>query len=185
MNDNNKNVEYQESLDSRIEKPTRCVLRRLPSRISTTVISAHSVGDPIGELESAVVLGFVTNAGFLDSASSTRDGMRRCLADEFSFTLRFSPKRGNQRTSKARQSRREGGKIFGSGSRAPNRNFGSFVKNPCGGHGPRQYLLLRCRRLPTGVNLNFQRMQEFGSLNGLIDLRTRGAPSFQTPMRTG
>ncbi len=56
----------------------------------------------------------MTNGGFLDS--NTADGMRQVLADEFSaiYVLNL---RGNQRTA-GEQSRREGGKIFGSGSRA-------------------------------------------------------------------
>ena len=61
------------------------------------------------------VIGFVTNAGFIDSGSA--DGLRKCLADEFSSIYVFHL-RGNQRTS-GELSRKEGGKIFGSGSRAP------------------------------------------------------------------
>ncbi|MFK2876398.1 DEAD/DEAH box helicase [Rhodanobacter hydrolyticus] len=61
------------------------------------------------------VIGFVTNAGFLDSG--TCDGLRKCLVSEFSNIYVFHL-RGNQRTS-GDVSRREGGKIFGGGSRAP------------------------------------------------------------------
>jgi predicted helicase len=73
----------------------------------------------------AGVIGFVTNAGFLDS--STSDGLRKCLADEFSSLYMFHL-RGNQRTS-GETSRKEGGKIFGSGSRAPIA-ISILVKNP-------------------------------------------------------
>ena len=45
------------------------------------------------------------------------DGFRKCLEDEFSAVYVFNL-RGNQRTS-GETSRREGGKIFGSGSRTP------------------------------------------------------------------
>ena len=45
------------------------------------------------------------------------DGMRKCVAEEFASVHVFHL-RGNQRT-QGEQSRREGGKIFGSGSRAP------------------------------------------------------------------
>lgn len=60
------------------------------------------------------VVAFVTNGGWLDS--NTADGMRLSLADEFSdiYVLNL---RGNQRTA-GEQSRREGGKVFGGGSRA-------------------------------------------------------------------
>ena len=61
------------------------------------------------------VIAFVSNAGWLDSAPAC--GMRRCLAEEFSSIYVYHLK-GNQRTS-GEQSRREGGKIFGAGSRAP------------------------------------------------------------------
>jgi len=45
------------------------------------------------------------------------DGLRKCLVDEYS-QLYILNLRGNQRTS-GEESRREGGKIFGSGSRTP------------------------------------------------------------------
>ena len=60
------------------------------------------------------VVAFVTNGGFLDS--NTADGMRQTLAEEFSAIHVFNL-RGNQRTA-GEQSRREGGKVFGAGSRA-------------------------------------------------------------------
>ena len=71
------------------------------------------------------VIGFVTNAGFIDT--NTADGLRKCLVDEFSSLYIFHL-RGNQRTSGER-SRQEGGKIFGSGSRAPIA-ISILVKNP-------------------------------------------------------
>lgn len=61
------------------------------------------------------VIGFVTNAGWVDGNAT--DGFRKCLAEEFSKIYVFHL-RGNQRTS-GELSRKEGGKIFGSGSRAP------------------------------------------------------------------
>src|SRR5690606_19730241 len=71
------------------------------------------------------IVGFVTNAGFLEGAAGS--GIRRCLADEFS-TIYVFHLRGNQRT-QGEQSRREGGKIFGGGSRAPIA-ISLLVKNP-------------------------------------------------------
>lgn len=61
------------------------------------------------------VIGFVTNGGWIDGNAT--DGMRKCLEEEFSNIYVFNL-RGNQRTS-GEVSRREGGKIFGQGSRAP------------------------------------------------------------------
>lgn len=60
------------------------------------------------------VIGFVVNGGFIDSKSA--DGFRKCVAKEFSH-LYVLNLRGNQRTS-GEVSKKEGGKIFDSGSRA-------------------------------------------------------------------
>ncbi|MFP8920004.1 DEAD/DEAH box helicase [Megasphaera indica] len=71
------------------------------------------------------IIGFVSNAGWLDGAAM--DGMRYCLEHEFSSIYIFNL-RGNQRTS-GEMSRKEGGKIFGSGSRTPVA-ITILVKNP-------------------------------------------------------
>ena len=60
------------------------------------------------------IVGFVTNSGFLDGKSF--DGFRKVVAQEFHSVYVYDI-RGNQRTS-GEVSRREGGKVFGSGSRA-------------------------------------------------------------------
>ena len=61
------------------------------------------------------VLAFVTNASWINAA--TADGVRKSLTDEFSAIDIFHL-RGNQYT-QGEVSRREGGKIFGEGSRTP------------------------------------------------------------------
>ena len=71
------------------------------------------------------VVGFVTSGGFLEAA--TTDGMRKVLAAEFTNIYVFHL-RGNQRT-QGELSRKEGGKIFGSGSRSPIA-ISILVKNP-------------------------------------------------------
>ena len=71
------------------------------------------------------VMGLVTNAGWLDGAAM--DGLRKCFEEEFSKIYVFNL-RGTQRT-QGETSRREGGKIFGSGSRAPI-SITILVKNP-------------------------------------------------------
>ena len=58
---------------------------------------------------------YVTNAGWLDG--NTMDGLRKCFQKEFSNIYVYNL-HGNQRT-KGEESRPEGGKIFGSGSRTP------------------------------------------------------------------
>lgn len=71
------------------------------------------------------VIAFVTNGGFVER--STFGGMRQTLAEEFSDIYVFNL-RGNQRTA-GEQSRREGGKVFGQGSRATVA-ITLLVKNP-------------------------------------------------------
>ena len=60
------------------------------------------------------IVGFVTNSGFLEGKSF--DGFRKTLVQEF-HSIYVYDLRGNQRTS-GEISQREGGKVFGSGSRA-------------------------------------------------------------------
>jgi len=61
------------------------------------------------------IISFVSNGGWLDGDSTA--GLRKSLEEEFSKIYIFNL-RGNQRTS-GELSRREGGKIFDSGSRTP------------------------------------------------------------------
>ncbi len=78
--------------------------------------------DRVGE---SGIVGFVTNAGFLEA--NTADGLRKCLADEFSSIYIFHL-RGNART-QGELRRKEKDNIFGSGSRAPIA-ISILVKNP-------------------------------------------------------
>ena len=66
-------------------------------------------------LDGGGVIGFVTNSSWIDA--NAFDGLRKCFAKDFSAIYVFNL-RGNQRT-QGEVSKREGGKIFGSGSRAP------------------------------------------------------------------
>ncbi|MBH2030524.1 MAG: DEAD/DEAH box helicase [Moraxellaceae bacterium] len=122
-NDNNANVKYP-FLDSRIEETyanyTTATLKN--SLYDSYIRAIRWASDRIKDRG---VIGFVTNGGYIDSNSA--DGLRKCLADEFS-SLYFFHLRGNQRTSGER-SRQEGGKIFGGGSRAPI-VIAVLVKNP-------------------------------------------------------
>lgn len=66
-------------------------------------------------IEGNGIIGYVTNGSFIDSNSD--DGLRACLESEFSYIYIINL-RGNQRT-QGEESRKEGGKIFGGGSRTP------------------------------------------------------------------
>ncbi|SCB71089.1 DEAD/DEAH box helicase [Bacillus mycoides] len=61
------------------------------------------------------VIGFVSNGSFIDS--QVTDGLRKSWYEEFNYIYIFNL-RGDQRT-QGEISRKEGGKIFGSGSRTP------------------------------------------------------------------
>jgi predicted helicase len=71
------------------------------------------------------IICFVSNGAWLDGNST--DGFRKAVEKEFSSIYIFNL-RGNQRTS-GELSRKEGGKIFGSGSRTPI-SITLLVKNP-------------------------------------------------------
>jgi len=132
-NDNNANIDYP-ALDARIRDTyaARSVATLKNSLYDSYIRALRWGSDRVGD---AGVIGFVTNAGFLEA--STADGLRKCLADEFSCLYVFHL-RGNQRTS-GEASRREGGKIFGSGSRAPIA-ISLLVKNPNAGERGRIYV---------------------------------------------
>jgi predicted helicase len=75
--------------------------------------------------ENGGIIAFISNGAWLDGNST--DGFRKSLEKEFSSLYVFNL-RGNQRTS-GELSRKEGGKIFGSGSRTPI-SITFLVKNP-------------------------------------------------------
>ena len=113
QNDNNRNLDYPK-LDERIEETyaarSSAGLKR--NLYDSYIRAIRWATDRIGERG---IVCFVTNGSFIDSGSA--DGLRKALADEFSAIWCLNL-RGNQRT-KGEESRREGGKIFGQGSRAP------------------------------------------------------------------
>ncbi|MDR5738011.1 type ISP restriction/modification enzyme [Caballeronia sp. LZ016] len=123
QNDNNQNIEYPQ-LDDRIRNT---YVERSDAALSRGLYDSYirAIRWATDRIGNSGVVGFVTNAGFLEAASA--DGLRKCLADDFSSMYVFHL-RGNQRTS-GELSRKEGGKIFGSGSRAPIA-ISILVKNP-------------------------------------------------------
>ena len=111
-NDNNANQHYP-SLDAKIETTyaARSTGTNKNSLYDSYLRAIRWASDRVGE---AGVIGFVTNGGFIDG--NTADGVRLTLAEEFSHLYVYNL-RGNQRTA-GELSRREGGKVFDSGSRA-------------------------------------------------------------------
>jgi len=122
-NDNAANVVYPK-LDGRIRETyaARSDATLKNALYDSYIRAIRWATDRIGD---AGVVAFVSNAGWIDS--NTADGLRQCLVEEFASIYVFHL-RGNQRTSGER-SKREGGKIFGSGSRTPVA-ITLMVKNP-------------------------------------------------------
>ena len=112
QNDDNKNAEYQR-LDERIRETYAAESGSVSKRnlYDSYVRAIRWASDRIGD---EGVVCFVSNGGWIDA--NTGDGLRKCLAAEFTDIYVFNL-RGNQRTA-GELSRKEGGKVFGSGSRS-------------------------------------------------------------------
>lgn len=113
QNDNNQNISYP----------------KLDKRLAETYVAKSNAGLTKGLYDSYIkafrwasdrlknqgVIGFVTNGNYLNTNSA--DGLRAGLYEEFNHLYIFNL-RGDQRTL-GEKSRKEGGKIFGLGSRTP------------------------------------------------------------------
>lgn len=111
-NDNNQNLTHP-----KLEKwvyETYGKNSTAQNKNSTRDTLIHSIRMASDLLKDKGVLGFVVNGSFIDSKSA--DGFRKRVAKDFSHLYALNL-RGNQRTS-GEVSRKEGGKIFDSGSRA-------------------------------------------------------------------
>ncbi len=122
-NDNAKNLVYPK-LDQRVEETYEAdSSAQLRTSLRNSYVRAiRWASDRIGK---AGVIGFVTNGGWIEGRAA--DGLRKSLVNEFSSLYVFHL-RGNQRSS-GEVSKREGGKIFGGGSRAPIA-ISILIKNP-------------------------------------------------------
>ncbi|MHA7289551.1 DEAD/DEAH box helicase [Arthrobacter sp. MDT3-24] len=114
-NDDNANFKYttlDESIRSSYVRRSSGASPR--SLYDSYVRSIRWASDRILKSEHGGVVCFVSNGGYIDSNSA--DGLRKALLDEFHEIYVYNL-RGNQRTA-GEESRKEGGKIFDSGSRA-------------------------------------------------------------------
>jgi predicted helicase len=122
-NDGNKNLEYPH-LDDRIRK-TYAELSNAKLKKNLYDSYIRAIRWASDRIKDRGIICYVTNGSFIDA--NNMDGLRKSLKDEFSSLYIFNL-RGNQRTS-GEESRKEGGKIFGAGSRTPVA-ISIFVKNP-------------------------------------------------------
>lgn len=112
-NDNNKNIDYPKLFKSISDTYVK-------NSKTTSVLGMYdsyvlSIRWASNRLNGKGIIGFVSNGSYIDSQSA--DGLRKSLFEEFNHLYIFNL-RGDQRT-QGETSRKEGGKIFGSGSRTP------------------------------------------------------------------
>ena len=122
-NDNAGNIGYPQLDKSIKDSYAKMSQATLKNSLYDSYIRAIKWGST--RLGESGILSYVTNAGWIEG--NAMDGMRKSLLKEFSSIYIFHL-RGNQRT-QGELSKKEGGKIFGSGSRAPI-SINIFIKNP-------------------------------------------------------
>ncbi|GAA9551987.1 hypothetical protein UBN56_10980 [Helicobacter pylori] len=123
QNDNNQNLSHP-NLEKRVyEKYGKNSSAKNGKTTRDTLIQSIYMASEL--LKDRGVLGFVVNGGFIDSKSG--DGFRKSVAKDFAH-LYVLNLRGNARTS-GETFKKEGGKIFDSGSRATIAII-FFVKDP-------------------------------------------------------
>ncbi|GAA7770405.1 hypothetical protein JP0171_10710 [Helicobacter pylori] len=111
-NDNNQNLTHPKLEKLVYEKYGKNSTAKVGATTRDTLIQSIRMASDL--LKDKGVVGFVVNGSFIDSKSA--DGFRKCVAKEFSH-LYVLNLRGNARTS-GETFKKEGGKIFDSGSRA-------------------------------------------------------------------
>ncbi|GHS00902.1 helicase [Helicobacter pylori] len=112
QNNNNQNLSHPKLEKKVYEKYGKNSTAKVGVTTRDTLIQSICMASEL--LKDRGVLGFVVNGSFIDSKSA--DGFRKCVAKEFAH-LYVLNLRGNARTS-GETSKKEGGGIFGSGSRA-------------------------------------------------------------------
>ena len=161
--DDNPNVDYPE-VEARVAETyaARSTATLKNSLYDTYKMAIRWASDRIGDQG---VVALVTNGSWIDG--NVDSGVRACLAEEFSLIYVLNL-RGNQRT-QGERSRREGGKVFGQGSRAPVA-ITLLVRNPDAGYDG-------CRILYRDIGDYLKReeklgiLREAGSITGVPDWR--------------
>jgi len=123
FHDNAQNQSYPK-LDSRIESTYAAGTKAMKRAVYDAYIKAFRWSTDRLD-KTGGIIAFVSNGSWIDGQAT--DGFRKSLEKEFTAIYVFNL-RGNQRTS-GELSRKEGGKIFGSGSRTPIA-ITLLVKNP-------------------------------------------------------
>ncbi|WP_168161996.1 type ISP restriction/modification enzyme [Neisseria sp. HMSC077D05] len=161
-NDSNKNIPYPHLDESIAKSYAANSAATLQKNLYDSYIRAiRWASERIGKQG---IIGYVTNASWIDG--NAFDGVRKCLAEEFSSLYIFHL-RGNARTSGERR-RKEKDNVFGQGTRTPIA-VSILVKNPQAEQQGRIYFhdigdyLTREQKLET--------IAELGSINGITERR--------------
>ena len=162
--DNNPTIDYPE-LEKRVGETyaARSKATNKNSLYDTYKMAIRWASDRIGDQG---VVALVSNGSWIDG--NVDSGVRACLAEEFS-SIHVLNLRGNQRT-QGERSRREGGKVFGQGSRAPVA-ITILVRNPDAAHDG-------CRILYRDIGDYLKReeklaiLRKAGSIAGIENWRT-------------
>lgn len=114
-NDNNANLKYP-TLDGSIRATyaERSTATNKNSLYDSYIRAIRWASNRVQSSPHGGIIAYVSNGGYIDG--NTADGLRKTLTTEFHDIYIYNL-RGNTRTS-GEQARREGGQIFGSGSRA-------------------------------------------------------------------
>ena len=162
--DDNPNVDYPE-IERRVAQTyaARSTATLKNSLYDSYKMAMRWASDRIGEQG---VVAFVTNGSWIDG--NVDSGVRACLAEEFSsiYVLNL---RGNQRT-QGERSRREGGKVFGQGSRAPVA-VTVLVRNPDAGRAGCRILYRDIGDYLTRED-KLRKLREWASIAGIGDWQT-------------
>lgn len=114
-NDNNANLNYP-TIDARIGETYagRSTAKSTRTLYDSYIRALRWASDRIIDNKAGGIIAYVSNGGYIDG--NTADGLRLSIAQEFHHLYIYNL-RGNTRNS-GETARREGGQIFGSGSRA-------------------------------------------------------------------
>ncbi|MFV0561092.1 MAG: DEAD/DEAH box helicase [Enterococcus sp.] len=114
VNDDNANLSYPKLEKSVEDTYSKYSNAKLTKSLNDTYIKAFRWATD--RIDNQGVIGFITNAGFIDSQSA--DGLRKCWKEEFNYIYVFNL-RGDAKRTSGELRRKEGGNVFGEGSRTP------------------------------------------------------------------
>ncbi|PJI32486.1 DEAD/DEAH box helicase [Acinetobacter pseudolwoffii] len=159
-NDNNTTVEYP-YLNKRIEDT---YVKHSKAALSKGLYDSYikAIRWASDRVKDCGVIGYVTNGAYINT--STFDGLRKCLTDEFSSLYIFHLKGLRGLQTSGERAKKEGGQIFGQGSGAAIA-ISILVKNPNAKKNGEIYFHDIGEYLSREEKL--EKISNFGSINGI------------------